>query len=74
MKTPAGKDVFEPMPSKNEIDLSVALHKFHEVAVSDCDRGHEYWHRVGQLLRRANEMQAQIDSLSKELEVCRARR
>jgi hypothetical protein len=60
------------MPSENEIDLSAALRKFHELAVSEGDLGHEYWHRVGQLLQRANEMQAQIDSLSKELEVCRA--
>jgi hypothetical protein len=61
------------LPSENEIDLSVALRKFHELAVSEGDLGHEYWHGVGQLLRRANEMQAQIDSLSKELEVCRAK-
>jgi hypothetical protein len=61
------------MPSENEIDLSIVLRKFHELALSDGDLGHEYWHRVGQLLQRANEMQAQIDSLSKELEVCRAR-
>jgi hypothetical protein len=61
------------MPSENEIDLSIALSKFHEFAVGGGDLEHEYWYRVGQLLQRADVMQAQIDSLSKELELCRAR-
>jgi hypothetical protein len=61
------------MPSENEIDLSIALSKFHELAVGGGDLEHEYWYRVGRLLQRAVVMQAQIDSLSKELELCRAR-
>jgi hypothetical protein len=61
------------MPSENEIDLSIALSKFHELAVGGGDLEHEYWYRVGQLVQRADGMQAQIDSLSKELELCRAR-
>jgi hypothetical protein len=61
------------MPSENKIDLSIALSKFHELAVGGGDLEHEYWYRVGQLVQRADGMQAQIDSLSKELELCRAR-
>lgn len=61
------------MPSENEIDLSIALRKIHELSMSDGDLGQEYWHRVGKLLQSAHGMQAQIDSLSNELELCHAR-
>ena len=60
------------MPSESQIDLDVALRKIHELALSDGDLGYAYWHQVGQLLRRAAEMQAEIDVLSQELELCRA--
>ncbi len=58
---------------ENQFDLDVALRKFHELALADGDLGYEYWHRVGQLLRRAAGMQSEIDALSRELEECRAR-
>ena len=61
------------MPSDNQIDLDVALRKIHELAMEDGDLGYAYWHEVGRLLRRAAEMQGEIDALSKELELCRAR-
>ena len=61
------------MPTENEIDLDIALRKIHELALADGDLGYEYWHEVGQLLRRAAGMQVQIDELSKELELCRAK-
>ena len=63
----------DKMPSENQIDLSVALCKIHELALAEGDLGYAYWYRVGQLLQRADGMQAQIDSLSRELELCRAR-
>ncbi|MEZ2352151.1 hypothetical protein [Caballeronia sp. RCC_10] len=56
----------------SHIDLTIALKKIHELAVAEGDLGHEYWYPVGKLLERANSMQAEIDSLSKELERCRA--
>ena len=62
------------MSSGNQIDLEVALRKIHELAMADGDLGYAYWYEVGQLLRRAAEMQAKVDVLSKELERCRARR
>jgi hypothetical protein len=61
------------MPGENELDLTIAFAKIHELAVAEGDLGYEYWHGVGKLLKRANSMQAQIDSLSKELDLCRAR-
>ncbi|REG48983.1 hypothetical protein B0G80_5301 [Paraburkholderia sp. BL6669N2] len=54
------------MPSENEIDLSIALRKISRTR-------HGKRHQVGQLLKRTDGMQAQIDLLSKELELCRAR-
>ncbi|SAK74579.1 hypothetical protein AWB75_04162 [Caballeronia catudaia] len=60
------------MSTENELDLSIALEKIHELAAAEGDLGHEYWYTVGKLLKRANSMQAEIDSLSKELERCRA--
>ncbi|KIA78900.1 hypothetical protein QR66_18920 [Chromobacterium piscinae] len=62
------------MSQENSIDLDVALQKIHELALADGDLGYAYWYQIGQLLRRAGGMQAEIDALSKELERCRARR
>jgi hypothetical protein len=61
------------MPSDSEIDLDIALRKIHELALDDGDLGYAYWHHVGQLLRRAVEMQGEIDALNQELTLCRAR-
>lgn len=60
------------MLSENNLDLEIALRKIHELSMADGDLGGEYWYAVGQLLRRAGSMQAEIDSLAKELERCRA--
>lgn len=61
------------MPENSSIDLEIALRKIHELAMADGDLGYAYWHQIGQLLKRAAGMQAEIDALSKELERCRAR-
>ncbi|WP_227747200.1 hypothetical protein [Paraburkholderia franconis] len=61
------------MNSDNHIDIEIALRKFHELGLEEGDLGYAYWHEVGQRLKRAAGMQAQIDALSKELEQCRAR-
>jgi hypothetical protein len=61
------------MHSDNQIDLEIALQKIHELAVAEGDLGYAYWYEVGRLLRRAAGMQAEINVLSKELELCRAR-
>ncbi|SAK98196.1 hypothetical protein AWB78_05628 [Caballeronia calidae] len=61
------------MPTENEFDPTIALEKIHDLAVAEGDLGYEYWYAVGNLLKRANVMQAQIDSLSRELERCRER-
>jgi hypothetical protein len=60
------------MPSENHIELEIALRKIHELAMQDGDLGYAYWHKVGHLLQRAASMQAEIDSLRRELEQCRA--
>ena len=60
------------MLSENNLDLEIALQKLHELALADGDLGYAYWYEIGQLLRRAAGMQAEIDSLKKELERCRA--
>lgn len=62
------------MNSGTDIDLEIALRKFHELGLADGDLGYAYWHAVGQLLKRAAGMQAQIDALSVELEQLRATR
>lgn len=62
------------MSQNNSIDLEIALRKMHELAMADGDLGYAYWYQVGQLLKRAAGMQAEIDALSKELELCRSRR
>lgn len=61
------------MSQDNNIDLGIALQKIHELALADGDIGYEYWYQIGQLLKRAADMQDEIDALSKELERCRAR-
>ena len=61
------------MSQENNIDLKIALNKIHELALADGDLGYAYWHQVGQLLRRAADMQAEIEALSKELEHYRTR-
>lgn len=61
------------MPSENQIHLDIALRKIHELALAEGDLGYEYWHQIGRLLRRAAGMQGEIDALSRELELCRAR-
>ena len=64
-----GKD---QMDSENHLDLEIALRKIHELAMEDGDLGYAYWYRVGRLLQQAVAMQAEIDSLGRELERCRA--
>jgi hypothetical protein len=61
------------MSANNSIGLEIALRKFHELGLEDGDLGYAYWYEVGQLLKRVAGMQTQIDSLSKDLERCRAR-
>ncbi|QOZ83020.1 MULTISPECIES: hypothetical protein [Chromobacterium] len=61
------------MSSEHEIDLDIALRKLHELALADGDIGYAYWHQVSQLLKRSAAMQSEIDALSKELEICRAK-
>lgn len=61
------------VPENSSIDLEIALRKIHELAMADGDLGYAYWYQVGQLLKRAAGMQAEIDALSEELERCRAR-
>ncbi|BCQ24730.1 hypothetical protein NK8_29060 [Caballeronia sp. NK8] len=70
LSLPRGRDV----TSENQIDLDIALRKIHELALADGDLGYAYWYQVGQLLRRADGMQTEIDSLREELEKCRATR
>lgn len=55
------------MSSTPPIDLDIALRKIHELAMADGDLGYAYWYQVGELLKRAADMQAEIDSLSREL-------
>jgi uncharacterized membrane protein len=62
------------MNSGTDIDLEIALRRFHELGLADGDLGYAYWYKVGQLLKRAAGMQAQIDALSEELEQLRATR
>jgi len=62
------------MSLDGQIDLDIALRRLHELAASEGDLGREYWSQVGLLLKRAAGMQAAINSLSRELETCRAER
>jgi hypothetical protein len=41
------------MNSDNDIDLEIALRTFHQLGLEGGDLGYEYWHAVGQLLKRA---------------------
>lgn len=59
--------------SAHQIDLSIALQKLHELALADGDLGYEYWYSISKLLNRAASMQDEIDSLTRELEACRAK-
>ncbi|VVD65045.1 hypothetical protein PIN31115_00291 [Pandoraea iniqua] len=59
------------MNSEHQIDLDIALRKIHELAMAEGDLGYAYWYQVGQLLRRAAEMQSEIDMLADELKECR---
>lgn len=34
------------MATENEIDLSIALEKLHQMALAGGDLGYEYWYRV----------------------------
>ncbi|WP_244145864.1 hypothetical protein [Paraburkholderia tropica] len=61
----------EHMVQANGFDLDIAMQKLHELSMQDGDLGFEYWHHVGQLLQRAAGMQAEIESLTGELERCR---
>lgn len=61
------------MSQENGIDLKIALQKIHELSLADGDLGYEYWYQIGKLLKRAAGMQAEIDALSRELELCRTR-
>ncbi|WP_125482951.1 hypothetical protein [Caballeronia choica] len=54
------------------IDLAIALRKFEELGMEDEGSGYAYWRKVGQLLKRAADMQAEIALLDRELERCRA--
>lgn len=73
----ASKSAGNEMNSDNhidiDIDIEIALRTFHQLGLEGGDLGYEYWYAVGQLLKRAAGMQAQIDALRKELEQCRAR-
>ncbi|WP_241300252.1 hypothetical protein [Burkholderia stabilis] len=68
----ASKSAKSDMTTDHNIDLEIALRKFHELGLADGDLGYAYWHEVGQLLKRAAGMQAQIDALSNELDEWRA--
>jgi hypothetical protein len=70
----ATKSGEEEMNAGNDIDLEIALRKFHELGLADGDLGYAYWYKVGQLLKGAAAMQAQIEALSEELEQLRATR
>ncbi|TDY24567.1 hypothetical protein B0G81_5005 [Paraburkholderia sp. BL6665CI2N2] len=70
----ASKSAEKEMNSDNHIDLEIALRKLHELGLEDGDLGYAYWYQVGELLRQAGGMQAQIDALGKELEQLRAAR
>ena len=61
------------MSSDDQLDLDIALRKIHELALAEGDLGYAYWYQIGKLLRHAADMQAKIDGLSEELELCRAR-
>jgi hypothetical protein len=67
----ASKSGEDEMNSDNHIDLEIALRTFHRLGLEGGDLGYEYWHAVGQLLKRAAGLQEEIDSLSRELEQCR---
>ena len=57
----------------NEIDLSIALRKIHELSQQDGDLGNEYWSNIGKLLSDAAAMQEQINHLNNELMLCKGK-
>lgn len=61
------------MSQSSGINIDIALSRLHEMATEEGDLGREYWCQISELLKRASNMQNQIDRLSKELELCRAR-
>jgi hypothetical protein len=42
-----------------QLDLSIALKKLHEIGQAEGDLGCAYWYAVAQLLRRAQQIEAQ---------------
>ncbi|MDT6962260.1 hypothetical protein QTN24_12200 [Cupriavidus sp. SZY C1] len=60
------------MQDDEQLDLEIALRKFHELGLADGDLGYAYWYKIGGLLKRASGMQEEIDTLRKELGKCRA--
>lgn len=63
----------DEMKLDRAFDLTIALRMFDQLSLEDGGLRYAYWNEVGQLLKRATGMQAQIDALSTELEQCRAR-
>lgn len=63
-----------PTPTcSRAFDLAIALRTFDRLGLDDGGLRYAYWNDVGQVLKRAAGIQAQIDAFSKELEQCRAR-
>jgi hypothetical protein len=63
----------DEMKPERTFDLTIALRTFDQLGLENGGSRYNYWNDMGQLLKRAAGMQAQIDALSKELEQCRAR-
>ncbi|MFT4506305.1 hypothetical protein [Caballeronia sp. 15711] len=63
----------DEMKLDRALDLTIALRTFDQLSLENDGLRYSYWNEVGQLLKRATAMQAQIDELSKDLEQCRAR-
>jgi hypothetical protein len=63
----------DEMKLDRALDLTIALRTFDQLSLENEGLRYTYWNEVGQLLKRATAMQAQIDELSKDLEQCRAR-
>lgn len=40
------------------IDLDIALNKFHQLGLEDGDLGYACWYKVGELLKKAHQLQA----------------
>ncbi|MFM0002104.1 hypothetical protein PQR57_13885 [Paraburkholderia dipogonis] len=61
----------EPQLDK-AFDIALALRTFEELGLEEGGSGYAYWREVGHLLKRAADMQAEIELLNNELERCRA--